>query len=88
MDNPSVIWRNTTVLGILDRYEYCGHTVSCKSVSTSYKTKKHARIPKEDWLITRDTQEPIIDEETWQTAHPAGRAARDHFFRAGENGWC
>lgn len=69
VEDPPVMWRNTTVLGILDRYEYCGHTVSCKSVSASYKSKKHNRIPREDWLITRDTQEPIIDEETWQTAH-------------------
>ena len=69
IENPPVMWRNTTVLGILDRYEYCGHTVSCKSVSASYKSKKHNRIPREDWLITRDTQESIIDEETWQTAH-------------------
>lgn len=74
--NPPVMWRNTTVLGILDRYEYCGHTVSCKSVSVSYKSKKHSRVPREDWIITQNTQEPIIDEETWQTAHRIRLAGR------------
>lgn len=74
--DPPVMWRNTTVLGILDRYEYCGHTVSCKSVSVSYKSKKHSRVPREDWLITRNTQEAIIDEETWQTAHRIRLAGR------------
>lgn len=26
-------------------------------------------FPKEDWIITRNTQESIVDEDTWQTAH-------------------
>ena len=86
MDNPPVVWRNTTVLGILDRYEYCGHTVSCKSVSTSYKTKKHARIPKDDWLITRDTQEAIIDEDTFQTAKRIRESGRRRPAKAHEKG--
>ena len=76
MDKPPVVWRLNAVLTIIDRYEYCGHTVSCKSVSASYKSKKHIRIPKEEWLITRDTQPPIIDEDTWQTAHRIRESGR------------
>lgn len=64
-----VVWRNTSVLRILDEYAYAGHTVSCRTESVSYKSNKHAAIPKEDWIITRKTQEPIVDEDTWQTAH-------------------
>ena len=76
VDDPPVMWRLHTVLTILDRYEYCGHTVSCKTVSASYKSKKHIQIPKEDWLITQNTQMPIIDEETWQTAQRIREAGR------------
>ena len=86
MENPPVVWRKTTVLQILDRYEYCGHTVSCKSTSTSYKTKKRVQIPTEDWMITRDTQEPIIDEETWQTAHRIRLSGRRKAPKAYEKG--
>ena len=69
IEDAPVVWRNTSVLRILDEYAYAGHTVSCRSESVSYKSKKHAAIPKEDWIITRNTQEPIVDEDTWQTAH-------------------
>lgn len=69
IQDAPVVWRNTTVLRILDEYAYAGHTVSCRSESVSYKSKKHAAIPKEDWIVTRNTQEPIVDENTWQTAH-------------------
>jgi DNA invertase Pin-like site-specific DNA recombinase len=69
IDSAPVVWRNTSVLRILDNYTYAGHTVSCRSESVSYKSKKHAVIPKEDWIITRNTQESIVDEDTWQTAH-------------------
>ena len=68
VENPPVMWRLSAVLRILDTYEYAGHTVSCKTVSVSYKSMKHAKIAPEDWIITRNTQESIIDEETWQTA--------------------
>lgn len=62
-------WRSTAVVGILDRYEYCGHTVSNRLTKPSYKSKRIIPVPESEWIITRDTQEAIIDEETWQTAH-------------------
>jgi Glycosyl Hydrolase Family 88. len=46
---------------IIDRYEYCGHTVSCKSVSASYKSKKHIRIPKDEWLIFNPENGEFMD---------------------------
>ena len=68
IDNPPIVWRNTTVLRIIDTYAYAGHTVSCRSESLSYKSKKRNYIPEEDWVVTKNTQEPIVDEETWQMA--------------------
>ncbi len=62
-------WRGTAVTTILDRYEYCGHTVSNRLTKPSYKSKKIVPVPEDEWIITRNTQEPIIDEETWQTVH-------------------
>ncbi|WP_243023804.1 recombinase family protein, partial [Clostridium sp. AM28-20LB] len=34
----------------------------------SYKDKKVKRANKEDWVVFDDTQEPIVDEETWLLA--------------------
>ena len=69
IDDLPEFWHLGTIIMIIDRYEYAGHTVSCRRQSVSYKTRKSEPRPKEDWIITRDTQEPIVDEETWQTAH-------------------
>ena len=33
-----------------------------------YKDKKTKRADKEDWVVFDDTQEPIVDEETWLLA--------------------
>ena len=62
-------WRHRAIEVILDRYEYCGHTVSNRLTKLSYKSKKLTPVPESEWIVTRNTQEAIIDEETWQTAH-------------------
>ncbi len=83
-------WRQTAVINILDRYEYCGHTVSNRLTKPSYKSKKLTRVPESDWIITRDTQEAIIDEETWQTAHQIrlnGRRSRQDRDKGPLNGY-
>jgi hypothetical protein len=67
-NDPPDIWHNHSVMMIIDRYEYAGHTVSYRREKVSYKTKKSVQVPEEDWIITRDTQDAIIDEETFQTA--------------------
>ena len=62
-------WHLATIIMVIDRYEYAGHTVSCRRKKVSYKTKETAAVPEDEWIITKDTQDAIIDEETWQTAH-------------------
>ena len=32
------------------------------------RTKRRKRADKEDWVVFDDTQEPIVDEETWLLA--------------------
>ena len=45
-----------------------GDTVNFRSHKESYKDKTSVPNPKEDWLIFRDTHEPIVDRETWELA--------------------
>ena len=59
-------WKSNSVVGILVRTEYCGHTVSFKTYSKSNKLKKRIETPKEQQLIFRDTHESIIDEAEWE----------------------
>ena len=61
-------WRATSVSTILNRYEYCGHTITNRYTKISYKSIKIVDLPESEWIITRNTQEAIIDENLWQTA--------------------
>lgn len=61
------IWSNATIKGILDQIAYAGHTVNFQTTKKSYKNKKQVRLPEENWVIYRNTQEAIIDEKTFET---------------------
>ena len=57
-------WVSSTVVGILERREYLGHTVN-------FKTRKHFKdshshyVDDDLWVVFENTQEPIIDQETF-----------------------
>ena len=69
-------WYGRTIQNILDKVEYCGHTANFKSYKASYKDKHSVRRPKDEWVIFRDTQAPIVDEATWKTAQKCRVAKR------------
>jgi hypothetical protein len=62
-------WNYTTVNTILNRQEYLGHTVLCKTVCDNFKTKKRRNATPEEMMIFPDTHEAIIDQDTWDKAH-------------------
>lgn len=65
-DNPYA-WQGRTVADILAKMEYLGHTVNFKTYKKSYKSKAKMKNSPEDWLIFKNTHEPIIDQGTWET---------------------
>ena len=69
-------WWGATVSYILTRMEYMGHTVNFKTEKTSFRDKRRHKTPKENWVIFENTQEPIIDEETFQTAQKLRKTGR------------
>ena len=60
------IWSVGTIKNILDQVAYVGHTVNFQTAKKSYKNKKQVRLPKESWVVYRNTQEAIIDEKTFE----------------------
>lgn len=56
-------WGSETIAHILEKAEYCGHTVNFRTHVKSYKNKKRVDNPKEDWLIFENTHEPIITQQ-------------------------
>lgn len=61
-------WTNQTIIHILEKREYMGHTVLGKTISESYKTKKRRKATEDELMIFENTHEAIIDEETWNNA--------------------
>ena len=70
------IWDLMSIKYILSQTAYAGHTVNFQTAVKSYKTKKQIRLPKEDWIIYRNTQEPIIDEKTFETVQQMRKVKR------------
>jgi len=69
-------WWGTTIMYLLGRMEYMGHTVNFKTYKNSYKDRNRKTAPKENWVIFENTHEAIIDEETWQTAQRLRKTVR------------
>lgn len=57
-------WGSSTVVSILKKREYLGHTVNFKT-KKHFKDKKSHYVSEDEWLIFEDTQEAIIDQETY-----------------------
>jgi len=69
-------WWGTSIVYLLEREEYMGHTVNFKTFKTSYKDKNRKTSPKENRLIFENTHEAIIDHETWHLAQKLRQTAR------------
>lgn len=59
-------WGSSTVVGILKKREYLGHTVNFKT-QKHFKDKKSHYVSEDNWVIFENTQEPIIDQQTFDT---------------------
>ena len=65
-----------TVADILSKQEYMGHTVNFRTYKESYKDKRVKMTPKEDLVIFENTQEAIIDKETWERVQTLRKTIR------------
>lgn len=61
------IWNNSTIRYILVQMAYTGCTVNFQTYRKSFKSKKMAFHPKDEWKIFEDTQPAIIDQQTFDT---------------------
>jgi len=56
-------WHQATVRFILVNPMFAGHMVQCRKRSLSYRTQKIVLNAKEDWIIVKNTHEPIVSED-------------------------
>ncbi len=62
----SQAWGSGTVLQLLKNQVYIGHMAQGKREVVSFKTKRRQVIPSDEWIIVKNTHEPIVDRETWE----------------------
>ena len=60
-------WGSSTIVNLLDKREYLGHTVNFKT-RKHFKDKKSHYVPEDEWTIFENTHEAIIDQETFELA--------------------
>ena len=69
-------WSGKSVAELLCKPEYKGQTVNFRTGKESYKDKHPKRYVPDQWVVFENTQEAIVDEQTWQLAQDVRRTVR------------
>lgn len=59
-------WCSDSVVKILEKPEYIGHTVNFRTRQKSHKNKKKIINPREEWVIFENTHEAIISQHDFE----------------------
>lgn len=79
------LWKYYAISSMLTNEMYIGNMVQGRHGSISYKSKKNKPKPKDQWVIVKNTHEPIIDMELWNRVQ---KKVKDNFkpFEGGKIG--
>ena len=74
-------WGSSTIVNILEKREYLGHTINFKT-RKHFKDKKSHYVSEDEWTIFENTHEAIIDQQTFDLAQKIRSNVRRY-----PNGW-
>ena len=74
-------WGSSTIVNILKKREYLGHTINFKT-RKHFKDKKSHYVSEDEWTIFENTHEAIIDQQTFDLAQKI-RALSKRLGRSG-----
>ena len=74
-------WGSSTIVHILKKREYLGHTCNFKT-RKHFKDKKSHYVPEDEWTIFENTHEAIIDQQTYDLVQKIRGSVRRY-----PNGW-
>ncbi|MFV8272528.1 DUF4368 domain-containing protein [Faecalibacterium prausnitzii] len=74
-------WGSSTIVNILKKREYLGHTINFKT-RKHFKDKKSHYVSEDEWTIFENTHEAIIDQQTFDLAQRIRSNVRRY-----PNGW-
>jgi site-specific DNA recombinase len=58
-------WTSSTISKMLHNIVYLGHTAQGKTTKVSFKSRVTLSKPAEDWIIIKNTHEPIVSQSTF-----------------------
>ena len=73
------IWTVEAVKKILNNEVYLGHMVQGRKRSGFSEGKKPYRVPESEWIIVRNTHEPLIDEDTFRAVQRMAKEANSAY---------
>ena len=76
-------WGSSTIVNILKKREYLGHTINFKT-RKHFKDKKSHYVDESEWTIFENTHEAIIDQETFDNVQRVRGNARRYLDGFGE----
>ncbi len=65
-DNIQYKWSKSTIGKILTNETYIGNVVQNRTTTVSYKNHKVIYRPREEWIVVKNTHEPIISNEDFE----------------------
>lgn len=81
----NTVWKQDVVKRILTNKVYLGHMVQGKKRASFYEGKPQQSIPESEWIIVKDTHEPLIDKNTFHVVQElADQAKTDYRERLGK----
>lgn len=66
MRKTTKTWSYQTIHTILNNETYAGHLVQNRVNTLSYKDKKKKALPREEWIVVKNTHCPIVEPETFE----------------------
>jgi len=69
-------WNPTTIAQILEDVSYLGHTCNFRYGRISYKDHRKLKRPESEHKLIENTQEPIIDQNTWDIVQRIRKSKR------------
>lgn len=61
-NGSSGVWSDTMVRRILTNPTYAGHLTQHRREKINYKVERRVAVPPEEWIIVRDTHEPVVSQ--------------------------
>jgi Site-specific recombinases, DNA invertase Pin homologs len=58
-------WKMAAIKEILQNQIYLGHMVQGKKRESLFNGQKQIKVPKDDWVVIKNTHEPIINEDVF-----------------------